>query len=213
MLFASGGYVKALVFVLTLMFGSQVVWADGVAPVGVQGEFLKIDTRDQDLAIKYIIKEKGPVIDKVLDHPENYNPTVLYALAWQLFRQGHHKTALFWNYAAQLRAHSDAAKSGDDTSAGFIPKIDQRLGRHIAKYAHDHRQQAEEAVTKVLAWDQQTPRNYDPRWIALQGVDAFYKKQVAFADKSQWEQIDAETRAGFADMIEKQLSSPAPFAQ
>ena len=37
-----------------------------------------------------------------------------------------------------------------------------------------------ESIGDVAAWDKKTDRNFDPRWIALHGMDAFLKETVTF---------------------------------
>ena len=53
-------------------------------------------------------------------------------------------------------------------------------------------------VPKVLRWDAKVTREYDPRWVALQGQDVRTKTVIAFQSQGKWPEIDRITREGFA---------------
>ena len=54
-------------------------------------------------------------------------------------------------------------------------------------------------IDKVLKYARENLRSYDPKWIALQGMDVFTKSKIAFAPQSQWPEIDKKTRVDYKD--------------
>lgn len=59
----------------------------------------------------------------------------------------------------------------------------------------------------MLELDVKLPRNYDPRWIALHGMDAFTGTKVRFEPKSEWSSIDQKTRKTYLAEFREALSS------
>lgn len=49
-------------------------------------------------------------------------------------------------------------------------------------------------VDRVIADDAKLPRNYDPRWIALQGMDFYAAAPLRFQPASEWSATNAKTR-------------------
>jgi hypothetical protein len=59
-----------------------------------------------------------------------------------------------------------------------------------------------------VEWDKATPRDYDPRWIALHGMGAFLDSEVAFEPPSEWDRINTETREAYWRQFEEILNWP-----
>lgn len=51
-----------------------------------------------------------------------------------------------------------------------------------------------------------TARKYDPRWIALHGLDVFSENVVAFEPKEKWGAIDDKTRNEYYDNFKEAMS-------
>lgn len=196
---------KLSVLFLSMIFSISVV--AGNASVSPKGEFASIDVKTQNKMFKKLSKGKSSYIEKVLEKPGEYNPSVLYALSDALFKKGRKDEAMFWFYAGQLRARSDANKSLDKSAGQGVRVLNQTYGMQINQYAFTNIANLESTIDKVVAWDKRTPRSYDPRWIALHGMDAFTKKVVAFEPGEKWTEIDDKTREeylkGFKQAMEQ----------
>lgn len=178
-------------FLIVLLAGctlpSQVV-------VKPQGEFATIQVEPSNSEIKLLTKRDTAAMGRVTQNPGAYNPAVLYALADALFRSGRKDDALYWFYLGQLRARSDANKALDISARQAVSVLNQRYGPQINQYSFKDTARLRMTVSKVLAADQSIPRNYDARWIALHGLDAFGSGKVKFAPRNQWKAINASTR-------------------
>ena len=137
------------------------------------------------------------VIKDVMNDPNKYVPPVLLAYAEQVFEAGHPEVAMFWYYTAQLRARSDANKSLDKSVQRGVTALSVRFGTNIGTYAEQHLDQLELVMQKVLSWDEQSERNYNPKWVALLGDEAKFSQKVRFVDASKYKQVDEETRRGW----------------
>lgn len=173
---------------------SACVMAENVS-VAPAGEFAKIDVKEQNAMLEKILKGDDASILKVIDQPENFNPVVLYGLSSALFANGKKEEAAFWFYVGQLRGRSDANKALDMSARAGIGALNQKFGRAINQYAMKDISKLKEIVAEVVKFDESTPRNYDPRWISLHGMDVFLEKEkVAFEPESKWEAINTKTR-------------------
>lgn len=193
----------SIVFVLI----SSVVLAENVS-VKPTGEFAEIDVKEQNEILGKILKGEQSSINQVLSKPENYNPAVLYAISAALFNAGQKDEAAFWFYVGQLRGRSDANKALDRSARQAIGVLNQRFGGPINQYAMKDIPKLKKIVAKAVKFDEITARNYDPRWIALHGMDVFLKKEkVAFSPEKEWQEINDKTRTeyfnGFKQAMKK----------
>jgi hypothetical protein len=177
-----------------------------------KGEFAQIDVSRSQQAMDAITSGKGDTINEILKSPNDYAPPVLYLMSAIMFDNDYQDQATFWYYAAQLRARSDANKSGDDTAHSAVNQLNQRFGRSIAPYSMSNPERLQGIVSQVLEWDSEQSRNYDPRWIALQGKDVVSETKIDFAPSNRWQEIDALTRNQFRQGLEQALTklSQAP---
>ena len=160
-----------------------------------------------------ITSGKGETINTILQAPNDYAPPVLYLISAIMFDNEYQDQATFWFYAAQLRARSDANKSGDDTAHAAVSQLNQRFGANITPYSMSNPERLKGIVSQVLEWDTEQTRNYDARWIALQSKDVLTESTIDFAPKAKWEEIDVLTRNQFRQGLEQalnQLKQPAP---
>ena len=159
-----------------------------------KGEFEIIETSQSIKIIKLIRANDTEAINNVLTSPSEYAPPVLFSISGALFDSGKKNEAMFWYYAAQLRARSDANKSYDISSRQAVNILSKHDGVKINKFAFSDIENLKKIVETVVAWDKKTGRNYDPRWIALHGMDTFTESKIRFAPKSQWNKINRNTR-------------------
>lgn len=171
-----------------------------------KGEFAQIDIqRSQDM-MDEIAGGNGDAINKVLEQPNDYAPPVLYLISAIMFDNEYRDQALFWFYTAQLRARSDANKASDKSTHNAVTRYNQQFGRQIIPYATSNPDKLAGIVNQSLEWDSQQTRNYDPRWIALQGRDMLTETRVGFAPKDKWTEIDALTRSQYREGLERALA-------
>lgn len=171
-----------------------------------KGEFAQIDVSRSQQAMDAITGGKPDTINEILESPNEYAPPVLYLMSAIMFDNDYQDQATFWYYAAQLRARSDANKSGDDTAHTAVNQLNQRFGIRIAPYSMSNPQRLQGIVSQVLKWDSEQARSYDPRWIALQGKDVVTETKVDFAPRERWQEIDALTRGQFRQGLEQALA-------
>lgn len=163
----------------------------------LKGEYAGIDFEKTEQTIKSVSAGDMNVIKDVMNDPNKYVPPVLLAYAEQVFQAGHPEVAMFWYYTAQLRARSDANKSLDKSVQRGVTALSVRFGTNIGTYAEQHLDQLELVMQKVLSWDEQSERNYNPKWVALLGEEAKFSQKVRFVDASKYKQVDEETRRGW----------------
>jgi ankyrin repeat protein len=178
-----------------------------VIEIKPQGEFAEIDTEKQIAAMKALGNGDADMIKAVIESPQSYSPPVLCQLAFTLFAQGDKDEAVFWFYAGVLRARSDAQKSNDISARQGVGVLNM-YGQHIHEYAFSDREKLLETIRRVVEWDKATPRDYDPRWIALHGMGAFLDSEVAFEPPSEWDRINTETREAYWRQFEEILNWP-----
>lgn len=178
----------------------------GPAPLDPKGEFATLPFQQTRDTVDSLISGDHQTLERVLTDPNRYTPPVLFALAHRLYQQGDITPAMFWYYTAQLRARSDANKSLDPTTQQGVTELSNQFARNINRYALSHLDELAITMGHVLEWDSRTQRTYDPRWVALHGQDAYSKTQIAFKPKSEWNQIDIVTRAGFQKGFQQMMS-------
>lgn len=162
--------------------------------VNPRGEFATIKVEPSNGELKRLSKGDPASIERVIRNPGAYNPAVLYALSDALFRSDRKDDAVYWFYLGQLRARSDANKALDVSARQAVSALNQRYGTQINQYSFKDTARLRSIVSKVISTDQSIPRDYDPRWIALHGMDAFDGNKVRFAPRSQWKAINDTTR-------------------
>jgi hypothetical protein len=162
--------------------------------VNPRGEFATIKVEPSNSELKLLSKRDPASIERVTKNPGAYNPAVLYALSDALFRSNKKDDAIYWFYLGQLRARSDANKALDASARQAVGVLNQRYGTQINQYSFKDTARLRLTVAKVILTDQSIPRDYDARWIALHGMDAFDSGKVRFAPRNQWKTINDTTR-------------------
>ena len=183
--------------------------------------YTSIDIRENNEAMDALMGhdeiEKSVRIQKIIEHPEGFNPAVLFLLSYVLFQKGRKDEAMFWFYAGQLRARYDANRCADESAKTAVRDLNAKIGPYINPYAFQDLEKLKQTVAKVLEWDRMTPYLYDQRWINLHGMGAILsalKGQDEFktgldedmsVPESQWEEIHRKTQeeylAGFKEAL------------
>lgn len=193
--------MRLLMLCLSLLLAGCVTEIDGKPvppPMEPKGEFAQLPFAATQQMMERLLAAEDKAKQEVLAAPNQQTPPVLFALALLLEQQGDHQGALFWYYTAQLRARSDANKSLDPTVTAGVTQLGSQFGGLIEEYAAGHPDLVRYVVPKVLRWDAKAIRQYDARWVALQGQDVRTKTVIAFLPEAQWPEIDRLTREGFA---------------
>lgn len=176
-------------------------------PVHQKGEFATIDTRASASAISAIQNNDSQTIGAVRTNSGAYQPPVLYAISSKLFQSGQQEEALYWFYLGQLRARSDANKALDPSSAAAVDTLNSKYGPPINRFAFQNIPKLKAAVSRAIATDASQSRNYDPRWIALHGMDAFTETQVRFKPRSEWSAINEKTRKEYQNGFKQAIAA------
>lgn len=171
-----------------------------------KGEFADIDITKSQKAMDAIAGGNGETINTILQSPNDYAPPVLYLISAIMFDNDYQDQGTFWFYAAQLRARSDANKSGDETAHAAVSQLNQRFGAKITPYSMSNPNRLQGIVSQVLEWDAEESRNYDARWVALQSKDVLTETTIDFAPKQKWQEIDALTRNQFRQGLQQALA-------
>ncbi|MDP5293231.1 hypothetical protein Q9290_13190 [Oceanimonas sp. CHS3-5] len=175
-------------------------------PITPKGEFAQIDVSRSQQAMDDITGGKADTINIILQSPNDYAPPVLYLMSAIMFDNDYQDQGTFWYYAAQLRARSDANKSGDETTHAAVSRLNQQFGVRIGPHSLSNPERLRAIVNQVLKWDSEQTRNYDPRWVALQGQDVVTETQLDFAPREKWQEIDALTRNQYRQGLEQAIS-------
>lgn len=184
--------MRNITIAITILLSSCV--NPGHMVVDPKGDFATIDVEKSNRTFKQLLKDDAISIQSALRNPGEYNPSVFYALASALFETGKRDESLPWFYFAQLRAKSDAAKSLDLGAREGVTLLNHRFGLKINQYAFRNLRKLKAAVALATKMDVQIPRNYDARWIALHGMDAFDKTKLRFEPKERWNGINQRIR-------------------
>jgi hypothetical protein len=198
----------------------------GAADVGAAtalqpaGPYAEIDTKQTREAMQLLatgtLSERGDAISRISAHSEQYAPPVFYAMSEALFQSGNRDEAAFWFYAGQLRARFDANRCADVSARQAVAVLNERYGPAINQYALQDLPKLEAVVKKVVAWDRQTPHNYDQRWINLHGMNAVLSGLAPGSASAlgaplslpaeKWDAIAEQTRADYLEGFQKALA-------
>lgn len=199
-------------FLLSLMILATV---SACAPTGesrnlevpVSGEFAEIDIEAQQRITSRLDANDPDAVAQVLESPDRYNPAVLYALAATLFRNDRPQEAAFWFYSGQIKARSDANKALDRSAHAAVSALNERFGSDINRWAFEDLERLRALVEAAVEADRVEERNYDPRWIALHGMDAFDAETLDFVDATHWAGIDEATRNDYLANFNRMMDS------
>jgi hypothetical protein len=175
-------------------------------PVRPAGEYATIDISRQHAALAALHgPDPGPAVAAVLAAPQRYAPPVLAAAAAELFVAGRRDEAVFWFYAAQLRARFDANRAADPTAGAAVGALTRHYGPSINRHAFADPVGLRAVVERVVAWDRTTPHDYDHRWINLHGMGVFTGATTLSRPAAQWPAIADATREEYLRGLEEVL--------
>ncbi|MDL5159262.1 hypothetical protein [Actinomycetospora termitidis] len=166
------------------------------------GEYADIDMTEQLAALTGLgdDRSRGETVARILASPEQWCPAVLTAMASVVFRDGHHETGAFWFYAGQLRARYDAHRCTDPSAGAACGALTEAHGPPINRWAFAEPGLLPGLVDRVAAWDAATASDYDPRWIALHGMNAFLGSEGPLCvPREQWPEIAERARREFVE--------------
>jgi hypothetical protein len=162
-----------------------------------RGEFLALGIGQSESLINSIKSNNNETINSVLSSPNDFIPPVLYALADQIMEMNEPRAAMFWYYTAQLRARSDANKSLDPTVSEGLNELNRHYGLKIGRYAKEHIDELTEIMGRVIEYDKISERQYEPKWVAVLGAEAYTKDVISFVGSEEYDAINNSTRDGF----------------
>ncbi len=168
-----------------------------------QGEYAKIEVKKSNEMMEDLVSSEELLaqrsMQEVLNYPGDYNPVVLCAVSHIFAEQGRTKEAIFWFYACQLRALSDAYKTNELSSRDAVTVLTRDFISVFDQSSNLNEKDLKQIKESVIIWDNTTPRNYDPRWLMLHGLGGFFSdKPIDFAKGTEWKKIDSETRKIFS---------------
>ncbi|MCF8321687.1 MAG: hypothetical protein K9I26_00910 [Flavobacterium sp.] len=184
--------------------------------IETKGIYKEIDVEKSNKIVEILnsgnITLKTQIVDSIIKKPNNYNPTVLYALSKELYSNNKKDEASYWFYLAQLRARYDANLCLDDSAKQAVAILNNAYGPNINKYAFENIDFLEVTVKKVVDFTKINEENYDHRWLNLHGMDAVLanmdeksEKKELSKPKNEWEKIKQKTIEdyynGFTDYL------------
>lgn len=158
--------------------------------------------------------ENDDVLEQITRHPDAYPPPVLFSLARVLYRRGDVDESMFWFNAARLRGIFDAWRSTDVvTGRATLVAMVRQMPIELRKAQFADLQKLRGIVTKVITWDETTPRNYDRRWIDFHGVAANKNGpggSTAVSPKTippeKWDELAKQVREEFRKDLELSIA-------
>jgi hypothetical protein len=195
---------STLVLLLTLfLFSARSVGQTVTgAKAELKGAAKQVNVAKDTVTIQLLTEktyvENGALIDTILKHPNDYNPTVLYVLSKVLFNADRKDDASFWFYVAQLRTRYDFNRCTDPSCAGTVADLTSTFGPDIDQYAIFKSDFLEKTIDRVVDFVKNNNENYDQRWINLEGLAVTSpdnKDKVFDMSKPQqdWPQIKTQT--------------------
>jgi hypothetical protein len=175
-----------------------------------KGEFAEIDVAETNELLMGLVSSdldrRKKAIDRFKAESDRFAPPAFFVAASQMFDLGEKDEAAFWLMVGRLRAISDAMKCGDPSAHQAILVLNHQFGMRIEEEFANWRK-LKEVMRKVITWDQNHDREYDPRWIALHGMEAFEKTKVSFEPRERWNQIDRQTRSELRGAFDSIISA------
>jgi hypothetical protein len=160
------------------------------------------------------ISSKTQIVDSIIKKPNDYNPTVLYALSKELYDNNKKDEATYWFYLAQLRARYDANLCLDNSAKQAVSILNNEYGPNINKYAFQNINFLEKTVKKVIDFAKNNDENYDHRWLNLHGMDAVLasmdekaEKKELSKPKKEWKKIKQKTIEDYSNGFTEYLKS------
>ena len=143
------------------------------APAEYRGLYASINLRPAEEMIRRLSVQYGTdrrvAIREVLGRPSLHMPPVFYALANTL-AEDQPEQAIFWYHVGRLRAVYDALRCRDKwAQVQGLLALRRQVGTELARSQFYRRDRLPGIARKAVDWDASNARDYDHRWIALNG--------------------------------------------
>jgi len=162
-----------------------------------KGEFAKIDVAESNRVIEQLLSpdkvKRTQAMERFLKEASRMTPPVFFVAAKQLHESGEPDEAIHWLIIGRLRAASDILKSEDPSVPQAIAVLNHQFGMQIEQRFLRY-QTLSKIIDRAFAWEKDQPRQYDPRWIALYGADAYSRSKVRFKEQAEWATINVSLR-------------------
>ena len=167
-------FVMPIVLALLLTSGGSRASALDLQDLIRETPYADIDVQLQNRAVDELRKEKGirpeGLFKHILAHPDIYSPAVMFVLSDKLYESDRRTEAMFWFYAALLRAQYDANRCTDESVHAALKIMATKFGGNIEPYAREQLPTFRQIIVHVTQFEYDTPHNYDHRWINLHGM-------------------------------------------
>ncbi|MEO1641905.1 MAG: hypothetical protein AAFR74_01110 [Pseudomonadota bacterium] len=154
-------------------------------------------------------------INTIAAAPQEYPPYFFYMMSDALFDQNKKDEAAFWFYAGQLRSRYDANRCGNQLQGrNTVDMLNQEYGTPINQYTFKDVDNLSLIVERVIAFEKQTPHDYDPKWVfftpvegALMPVDPDITPNTAKClPQKDWPAMNARTVREYQEGFEQALA-------
>jgi hypothetical protein len=204
-----------LIIIQLLSITTSKAQENKIEPKGIYKE---IDVEKSNKIVEILksenINSKIQIVDSIIKKPNDYNPTVLYALSKELYDNNKKDEATYWYYLAQLRARYDANLCLDNSAKQAVSILNNEYGPNINKYAFQNIDFLEKTVKKVVDFAKNNDENYDHRWLNLHGMDAVLasmdekaEKKELSKPKKEWKKIKQKTIEDYFNGFTEYLKS------
>lgn len=157
------------------------------------------------------VEEKKKVTLEIEKNPGEYNPSALLALSLYYLENNEIEKAAFWMRAAMFRTTVDIKLYEHPSLHNIISIFYGSINAQAKKYintkekAETYKNALISATKEIIAWDQNTPRSYDARWVCLHGTGALLNDSIPEFTPEQKEQIIKKERKLFEDANQSYL--------
>ena len=175
------------------------------------GEYGTIDTT-QTIALMRTLgatsgHENDALVDGIKARADTHPPPVFFALAQLLYQRGDLDDSIFWFNAGRLRASYDAMRCADISARSAVPALVMQIPVELRKAQFGDPDKLRTIITKVIAWDEATPHNYDHRWINLHGLQAFGGGTAPLSvPQDKWDGLARQVREDYRKGLEEAIA-------
>lgn len=184
--------------------------------VAPQDDYKSIDTSQSLAIIKKLAATVGHENDELIAdiqrNPGNYQPPVFFSLTRVLYDQGRTDDAIFRLSAARLRGNFDTLRCADITAKSAVQAMMRIIPPSLPRAQFDDLPKLRRLVNEAIRWDENTPHNYDHRWINLHGMGAVTgglgvptKKEPMSVPREEWPALAAKTRADYVASLDSAI--------
>jgi hypothetical protein len=210
--------MKKIILLITIHLLSIATSKAQENKIEPKGIYKEIDVEKSNKIVEILkgenISSKTQIVDSIIKKPNDYNPTVLYALSKELYDNNKKDEATYWFYLAQLRARYDANLCLDNSAKQAVSILNNEYGPNINKYAFENIDFLEKTVKKVVDFAKNNEENYDHRWLNLHGMDAVLasmdekaEKKELSKPKKEWKKIKQKTIEDYFNGFTEYLKS------